>query len=184
MAWSNGHVCFIHIPKTSGQWVYRVLGKVERVGPAHGLPTRWDYARIFTVVREPADWLRSAWANRQMERWTPYPRQVPWQGFCSMVNEFKSRDFNQFARNLMHKRPGIIEWLFDNYTPPGVEVVRYGPDLYQYLRDLGCKPDGWKPHNVSSSHGFEMLSETRAIIYEAERSLYEKYGWNEDGNYT
>jgi hypothetical protein len=100
-----------------------------------------------------------------------------------MTKEFQSTDFNQFARGLMHKRPGIIEWLFDCYTPPGVEVVRYGDELYQYLRDLGKTPDGWKPHNVSSTHDYEMLPETRAIIYEAERSLYDKYRWNKDGTY-
>lgn len=184
MAWTNGHWCMIHVPKTSGGWVTRVMGgEVKRDGPAHGLPLRWDYPIIFTVLREPADWLRSAWGNRMMEHWNPYPREVPWQGFCSLTREFQSSNFDDFARRLMARRPGIIEWLFDCYTPPGVEVVRYGDELYQWLRDMGYKPDGWKPYNVSSTHGTVISPETRKVIYKGERWLYKKYGWSKDGSY-
>ena len=62
--------------------------------------------------------------------------------------------------------------------------MRYGDELYQYLRDMGRKPDGWKPHNVSPTHGHEILPETRRIIYEAEQGTYKKYGWREDGSYN
>lgn len=183
MAWKANEWCFIHIPKTSGGWVTRNFSGVTRDGSAHGFPTRWDYSLIFTVVREPADWLRSVWANRIQERWQQYPREVPWQAFCNIANQYQTSDFNQFARNIVTGYPGIVGWLFGVYSPPGVKVVRYGEELHQFLRDLGCTPDTIKPHNVSSTHDFEMLPDTRHMIYEAEWFTYLKYGWREDGSY-
>jgi len=190
MAWIAEFGSFIHIPKTSGNWVVRVLrqlGHINVKGPwgftspsVHGYPDRWDYPVIFAVVRNPADWLRSAWWSRVDDKWKPYPESVPWSAFCSMVKPYETDNFEEFAEDVMNNFPGIVGWMFDVYTPPPVQVVRMGEETTQFLRDLGCDPDLEPPANVSATHDMEIQPAIRRAIYEVEYSAYVKYGFKEE----
>lgn len=180
-------LCFIHIPKTSGNWVRSTLVDLgmwsvrEPMGwtapSAHGMPDRWDYPLIFTVIREPADYLRSTWGSRIIDGWRPHPEKAPWQAFCSMVDQYKSTIFEEFALGVAKNLPGVIGWLYGAYTPPPVKVVKYGPELYDFLEGLGGNPKDIPAENVDKTHGMKIDPAVRDAIYSAEYQTYLRYGW-------
>ncbi len=168
---------FIHIPKTGGFWVRQVLktlddGYEDKV--AHGLPEDW-LAPCWAVVREPVGWLRSAWAHRVNEQWRPNTKEVPWRSFCLLIHPYRtSVDFPWFVERVTSELPGIVGWLFDCYTPPGVDVYVLGESLYEKLRGLGAEPDLHLPRNIGTNLP-EMTGELREMIEKAEKRTYERY---------
>jgi len=182
MAYALRHknICFIHMPKTSGTWVKRVLSEVEhgnRDGSlTHDLPHRWDYEMVFTVVREPAEWLASVWAHRIRENWQDYPQRIPWQYLLQVTDPYKANKFHLWIDNITTHLPGVVGWFYSFYTPPLVTVVRKEFDLYEFLRELGGDP--WK--HVPVNTGFntpEVTDEIREKVKVAEADTYKKYGY-------
>jgi hypothetical protein len=171
--------CFIHIPKTSGVWVKTVIKTDSDPGShdgiTHGLPTDWTkHGRYWAVVRDPADYLASCWAHLWRNGWETYPRRVPWQTFVELIREYKSEDFDEFIEKIAVHRPGIVNWFFMVHTPPPVVAVRYGEELYQYLRDMGYDPDSVHPRNTG--HNVPTLTETHyRKIRESEREAYARW---------
>lgn len=196
MAWilkaEKAWYCYIHIPKTAGNWVRSTFVDLglwttrEPMGwtapSAHGMPDRWDYPLIFSVVREPADWLRSAWGSRMIDGWRPHPERVAWSSFCGMVDQYRSDSFAEFADGVTTNLPGVVGWLFDSYTPPPVKVLRLGPELNDFIKELGGDPD-IPPENVDKTHGMEVSDNIRKMVYKAEHLTYIRYGFKEDGDY-
>lgn len=68
------HSCFVHIPRTGGLWIGRVI---EQLGIKHQtlrgdidshfsftqLPYNWRVLRAFSFVRNPYDWVVSRWSH-------------------------------------------------------------------------------------------------------------------------
>lgn len=178
-------ICYIHIPKTSGTWVKRVLGDLEqgvRDGSlTHDLPVRWGYSRVFTVVREPVEWLASVWAHRVREKWEPYPRRVPWQLFCEVLKPYQDNKFPSFIDKVTEGIPGVVGWLYGIYAPPRVEVYRKEIDLIPFLESLGCRPEKYPPINT----GFNVpliTEEIRWKVMKSEAEAYRRYGYERVGN--
>lgn len=174
------NICFIHMPKTSGTWVKRVLSEIEhgqRDGSlTHDLPHRWNYEMVFTVVREPAEWLASVWAHRIRENWQDYPQRIPWQYFLQVTDPYKENKFDKWIEKITVNLPGVVGWFYNFYTPPMVTVVRKEFDLYEFLLGLGGDP--WK--HVPVNTGFnspDVTDEIREKVRVAEASTYAKYGY-------
>ena len=174
---------FIHIPKTGGFWVRQVLKTLDKErtqfedGVAHGLPEHWDrYAPYWTVVRDPADWLRSAYADRVSKSWERYQKDVPWKSFCLMIHPYRTvDDFPWFVEKVTTNLAGIVGWVFDSYTPPAVdEIYVTGGSIYDKLRFLGCEPELHVPRNLGVNLP-EMTGELRKKIVKAEKGTYERY---------
>ncbi len=186
MAYVGPWGCFIHIPKTGGLWVKTVLKALAVAtndGFTHGLPTSWNYDHIFTVVRDPVDYLRSVYAHRIRNGWRAYNKEVPWKNFCELLAPYESYDdFPGFIEGVTRDLPGIVGWFYGIYTPPPVEVFITGTTIYDHLRELGCRPDVHPPHNAAPVHPHkgtlpEMTDDLRQMIYEAEKETYEWYAF-------
>jgi hypothetical protein len=173
-------ICYIHIPKTSGTWVKRVLGEIEyghRDGSiTHDLPHRWDYGTIFTVVREPAEWLASVWAHRVRLKWEPYPQRVPWQLLCQVLEPYQENKFDKFIDRVTRQLPGLVGWFYGIYTPPPVAIFRKEYDIHSWLRYLGGDPDSVEPVNVGFNSP-EVTPEIREKVELAEYRTYERFGY-------
>ena len=171
---------FIHIPRTSGFWVRQVLktldGSAFEDGVAHGLPEHWgQYAPYWTVVRDPVYWLRSAYASRVTDVWTPYTKNVPWRSFCLLVHPYRtSEDFPWFVDQVTTELPGLVGWLFDAYTPPSVEIYVYGGNTYDKLRSIGGEPELYVPRNLGANLP-DMTGELIDKIERAEKGTYERF---------
>lgn len=179
MAFVGKWGCFIHIPKTGGVWVKTVVktgsdpGKYD--GITHGLPTEWTkHDRVWAIVRDPADWLASTWAHLWRNGWDTYPRRVPWQTYCDLIQEYKTEDFDEFIDKITTFRPGIVHWLFTVHTPPPVVAVRFGEDTYKYLESMGYTPHEIGPRNTGHNVP-ELTVDLRRMIRESEAEAYAKW---------
>lgn len=174
-------LCVIDIPKTATSWTKRVLGGIGPIGRdnavTHGLPVRWNYRHMVTIVREPASWLGSAWGHRVSQNWkSPYPQLVPWREFVSITDRFKNNNFDEWLDSITKNLPGVVGWLYDWYCPPGVTVLRLEVDVYEWLMRLGGHPHRVEKVNVGT-YSPKITPEHRRKVLEAERDTYIKYGY-------
>lgn len=179
---SNHDLCFIHIPKTGGSWVKRVLSQLqhgERDGSVtHGLPVRYSYQTMFCTVRDPAEWLASVWGHQVGLRWQEYPQNVPWKYFLLLLRD---KDCQQnklplFIEAVTERIPGVVSWFYGNYIMPGVEIIKMPDEIYDYLSDLGANPYTLPPINVGKKPDL-LTPELRQMVYVSEQATYEKYGF-------
>jgi hypothetical protein len=126
------------------------------------------------------DWLRSVFANRRHSRWQDHPEDCPWRDFVRIVMPYRTKYFPEFIERLATKEPGIVGWLFGCYTPPQVEVVRYGNDQQAFLEELGCHPERVMPVNVSGNKP-DITDDLRRMVYTAEYETFAKYMWSQSG---
>lgn len=141
MAYVGKWGAFIHIPKTGGSWVSKVLSNTysqgHNDGHGHGYPMSWHYNPIFTFVRNPVFWLRSAWGHLHRQGWMPYPHiEIPWAHFVMMAIPFASDSFEEFAINIEDAHKGIVTWLFKCYCAP--KVIVHQIENPEFLKNAGC----------------------------------------------
>jgi hypothetical protein len=161
------------------------MGLSSRNGDTHQLPRVWAQHRYWTIVREPAEWLASLFANRTQDRWTEHPSECPFKYFTQAIKPYRTADFEEFVDSITTHMPGAVGWIFDCYTPPKVQVYRKGEEQREFLRSLGCDPDRQMPVNVSSPKiRPEVTDSMRYKIYRAEHWTYKRYGYTIDGEYT
>src|SRR5687768_757984 len=69
--------CFLHVPKTGGNWVATVLKELfptaQRIGKIHATRKQADRADLFTFafVRHPLTWYQSYFSYKQRRGWEP-----------------------------------------------------------------------------------------------------------------
>jgi hypothetical protein len=178
VAYMGNWGCFIYIPKTGGVWVKHVLKMTSPPGKpsggTHGLPKRWNANPTWAIVRDPGDWLASAWAWRIKYDWQPYSNDCPWKDFCALTDQFRTEDWDEWFWNIQKYRPGIVSWFFHVYTPPPVETYTLGKDAYKFLRSLGYNPDDVPPANVGEGVP-ELTIAQRNDIRKTEKYSYERW---------
>jgi hypothetical protein len=174
-------LCFIHIPKTGGNYFGKVLfdgfGKPGQLdGYGHGLPRKWNYKRIVTLVRRPDTWIRSMWNHRNGGYWVPgYPSDCPWKDFIAITNsivpEHTTIEFEDFAWKLVTQYPGIVTWFFNAHIVPG-KVEVFTIEDTDRLRQFG----NINQEIPNPGKNLPPIPEKlRLAIYKAEREIYEKY---------
>lgn len=119
---------FLHVPKTGGNWVIKVLGKknIKRMlKEKHADYNRFffmekQHARkkpfIFCFVRDPLTWYESWWKymgmdERNFKGWGYKPFHP-----CAPLDGCGDPDFNRFIEKCMKKRPGFVTELYSQFT--------------------------------------------------------------------
>lgn len=170
-----------HIPKTSGRRIQEILKLSFNDGEnltndqhAHNLPKNWEaYDYAFTVVREPAEWLRSLWGHRNRNQWALDRGDTLYTVLSHMVQPYASDDFDEFAWNVTANIPGVVGWFFGIYTPPPVQVVQM-ENVDRFLRELGADPDAVGVVGAGEDLP-EITQETRDLVVMAEVATYIRY---------
>ena len=142
--WIKKDLCYLHIPKTGGNWVRSVLrgsGIKELKSNTINKHATYDFlvgyeaskinifrnhvmdnVRFFCVIRHPLLWYQS-WFNYQ-NRWRngwKYFGQVgslhkkDWH-CLSPLNTPSIRDFNEFMQFVNENMPGFLTYLFYSFT--------------------------------------------------------------------
>jgi hypothetical protein len=186
---------FIHIPKTGGQWMRHVLrsnfdlekNSYRNVKYTHTLPEDKAEGTWWTVVRHPAEWLRSFWAHRYHECYAVGHFQLrpidssAWNTFNVRTVGLLDWDFERFARRMATKEPGLISWFFFYFLAPRVQAIRL-EDVDDFLfRNFGIAE---LPKKANTGYGKlgdkwpeEITEEIRYLIKEAEPLLYDTFKW-------
>ena len=81
---------FIHMPKCGGQTIQNYFNSITTSKKQfHGhIPTQYQNYWKFTIVRNPADRLISAWSYCQKMNWFPKPRFLPRRKNSSSLQQF------------------------------------------------------------------------------------------------
>lgn len=152
---------FLHIPKTGGSWVSKVL-KMQSLTKAYiGCHKHFDWARIesliipkskllryiffeifkikefhpsFCFVRHPLTWYESWWKynNQSYVNWKSFTKPHVWHP-CHVLNSCKSTDFNHFVSNVLKKRPGFVSELYSSYAHSEINFVGKQENLAEDL---------------------------------------------------
>jgi hypothetical protein len=138
---------FLHLPRTGGTWVYRVLGEAGIIagtlGGEHssGHHEKW----AFTVVRNPVDWWCSVWRFQCDNGWPAYPDGAhplhevgkiarcdlqDWvnaaselEGLCGGIYAAFTLNANfvlrtEHLRSDLEALGGVVKWVGVNYQAP------------------------------------------------------------------
>lgn len=156
---------FLHIPKTGGTWVYRILEennlvKQKGIGghvhatydmvafargrrwPLRGLNRRrgkaGQSAYRFCFVRHPLQWYESWWKFMCGIGWDDWGDPDDPNGWHPNIalNGLGSDDFNQFVGNVVQARPGYVSELYFSYAKPGISFVGKTENLAKDFLDV------------------------------------------------
>lgn len=182
MAYTFEQGCYLHVPKCAGRSIVEAMALSQsngyekpHDGHGHDLPSRWDYPLIFTVLREPSQWLRSFWGHRNNGRWSNDVSSTPYTTLSNMVQPYATEDFDKFIWDVTANLPGLVGWFFGMYTPPPVKVVRL-EDASAFLKELGADLDAVERMGVREDLP-PITEETRNLVICAEVATYIRYGW-------
>lgn len=182
MAYYGPWGTFIHIPKTGGLWVKAMLKQLNPGGSttfSHDLPDKWHITPIFTILREPAEWLASVWAHRMREKFLPYPVRVPWQYFCQLTDQYTSKDFNVWLERITTNVPGLVTWFFDIHSPPTAMVFPNIDHFNSYIIDrfpnIRLSDERINFGHNSPAYNGTITEEQRELVILSEAELYDRW---------
>jgi len=113
---------FIHIPKTGGRWVDRMIEENvkgykyygDKIYDGHASPDAND-KRVFAFVREPAAFCDSLWRHRSVKKSNRNGAQWNWQEYLRLEKECQSPDYETFMRNCAKCENGVVDY-YDHYV--------------------------------------------------------------------
>jgi len=164
---------FIHIPKCGGTTVRSYLSGVE-VGeimplgkdcairsPFHRMPEKRPAGKVFTVVRHPADWIRSYWLNCSSQ--------------TRFLDQYMSDDLDDFARRLCAGSPGYVSALYSAHIKwKKIKVFRLEDGLDKAIEYAGVHVEHLHTMNKSMD-GPQLNKRSRRIIARCEARAIKRF---------
>lgn len=172
---------YIHIAKCGGTALRAVLnGKESSVtmpmyprqtvsNAKHWIALERPEGRVFTVVRHPADWLRSYWAHRMARGWI--------DGMA--LDVFGTKSLSAFVMRVCANEPGYVSRMFAAYCDayPGIEVFRLEDGLENVVRSVTGKQIKI-PHKNHAKTRTKLTDEALEMVLRAERSATKRFGYD------
>ena len=193
----------VHIPKTGGMFARRLfpyMRDVEDVHYTYKELTTWkaEYKEYkpFTFVRNPADWLFSAWGywstrhhwfNNYLKS-SARPIRVSYYGIIvkSLQAIINPDSFDITMSNYINEYKGCIGKWFDVYANDIEDVGRTETLRDDLIRFLGDQIDDEQKQKIKDSGKINHNSNRdripehhRQTIMECERYMVEKWGYDE-----
>lgn len=124
---------FLHIPKTGGVWVQKVLERNGLFGGGIGIEHgAWHAERwAFCVVREPVQWWLSCWRYRCETDFVGLPSHP-----LSPISHIAEPEAAIFFHRVLREAPGFCGNLYRQYLPYAKYVLTT-ENLKAQLRALG-----------------------------------------------
>lgn len=191
--------CFVHVPKTGGQWVRAILRQTTNEkswedGPVHGHPIEYSMEKPhFSFVREPIFWYRSFWGHRFRDSYDSHGNpgafkmntndSEAWNTLMKFTLPYMSTDFDVFIDQVTKNLPGIYTWYIGFYYAPHVNMMPFEYKAHSFLKALGGRPDNIDPANKGIDHmgDYQNLwpdpisEESRHKIRVSEARIYQKW---------
>jgi len=149
---------FLHIPKTGGDWVAKMLRDMKLIKTAFGHKhSNYDHAihfecppcpARFCFVRNPLDWYSSYYRFTQPHGGGGWGEAGTKQGWhvTTVLNNTGNLCFEDWLMTVLKRRPGFLTWLYHSYTRPGITYIGKNEHLREHLiyilDDMGLKYDG------------------------------------------
>jgi len=149
---------------------------------------------MFCFVRHPLTWYESwfkymSQPSRLWRMWGDEKAHVVWHP-NSVLNGLGHKDFNQFVRNVVRKRPGYVTELFGWYTKPQIDFVgkleNLREDLITVLKMMGLDFDeeSIRTHpkvGVSPKPAQEIVwdKDLKEEVYKLEYAGIVRYGYDQ-----
>jgi hypothetical protein len=204
----NGLV-YLHIPKTGGNWLTRLLHDqdlvIDTLGHKHAtyealVGTTMDDTEsaprqriqgFFCVVRHPLRWYES-WFKYQCSRgwrdWGQAGNLQKWHVMCDL-NTCKAEEFNAFMMQVNRTQPGYVHHLYARYAGGSMAHVlkteTVADDFIALARQTGLEIDeaaarAAPPFGVSPPLEIEWDREILRETIENERPSFRRYGYAPD----
>ncbi|MCK4786028.1 MAG: sulfotransferase family 2 domain-containing protein, partial [Desulfobacteraceae bacterium] len=163
----NGAI-FLHIPKTGGNWIAKVLeqARVSHLCFGHKhldldevmrferylvAANRWNEPSYqlfrFCFVRHPVHWYESWWRMMQKLGWPDWGTDGSIDDWHpnAVLNGLGHQNFNHFVEKVLRKRPGYVTELYGRYTNSGINFIgrqeNLIEDLLKALRECSVTVD-------------------------------------------
>lgn len=180
---------FLHVPKTGGTWVFKVLSEAGivqgNVNDEHhtgkGTAT-W----AFTVLRDPVEWWISLWRHQMRSNWEDYSVHHP----LADINGHVEKNIGKWLDKAATDWAGMCGRIYEQYTRNAVFLLRT-ENLAVELQTLGRRV-GWPELNISmprqnvSTHPVGRVGMTFGALRKAEHEAYKLWqsaGLEPDGTF-
>lgn len=146
------HSCFVHIPRTGGLWLGRVIeqlgvkhqvlrGDVDSHFRFHQLPDNWKDLHSFSFIRHPFAWVRSRWSHAlEIQAYENYRHYGVHREFDECVRP----TLRETIELILKDNPGIVGHTYNEMTR-GVETLlrteNVSTELYSFLNQVEELPD-------------------------------------------
>lgn len=142
--------CFVHIPRTGGLWLGKVLhelkikhqvlrGDIDSHFQLSEMPGNWRKLHSFSFVRHPLDWVKSRWSHAiEINAYEDHRHY----GVHRLFDICVSPTLEQTIRKILVNRPGLVGYTYKRMTE-GVKTLiateRLSSELYPFLQEVEGK---------------------------------------------
>jgi hypothetical protein len=164
--------CFVHIPRTGGLWLGRVIeelgikhqtlkGDIDSHFRFNQLPDNWRELHSFSFVRHPFDWVRSRWSHAlDIQAYDNYRHYGVHREFDECVRP----TLRETIEVILKDNPGIVSYTYSEMTRGVRTLLRtenIRNELYTFLTDVEVLPDNAEEiiQSVEPFNGTSTLSQ-------------------------
>ncbi len=167
------HTCFVHIPRTGGMWLEKVLGiigikhqvlrgDIDSHFRLDDMPDNWYFLHSFTFIRHPIDWVRSRWSHAlEINAYEDYRHYKVHRVFDECVRP----TLRETIETILERERGLVNRTYQ-YMTRGVKTIIRTEDLMSKL------PEFLKAHESITDEQVGMIRATEPINSTSQLNKY------------